>query len=376
MKNFFLIINLVLYAGLFSWGYEPVRIGFNPGEGELFEPTIAKEGPDGNVYVFDRKDQLLKVYSPKTGSFLKKIGQSGQGPGEYMSFGSFGFTGNQLFFTEIQGGHRWITFMDLSGKCDKVLKTQQDGNRGIYTAQILPDNHILAQIEFFGDSKKHSGYYWNYYQMWLAIIDPQGNISKIIIKQDRVFSIGSVPAGIGPRVPDFPDFLWEVTKEGHIIFSEGNSNVLQVYNLEGKMIGQLKVPLPDAPKFSSDDLNDWREKTKKEVVQSNGPEFYNKYFSVMDKYNPVYGKKQIIEAILVTPTGNILIRETKKENSKENQYRLITGKGDLLATIRTAAKVGTVSKNLILYTLEDEDENLVLYCLKIEADEKKSLSSI
>ncbi|MDQ1352354.1 MAG: hypothetical protein QG657_2660 [Acidobacteriota bacterium] len=84
------------------------------------------------------------------------------------------------------------------------------------------------------------------------------------------------------------------------------------------------------------------------------------------------GDNQIIP-ISVTATGNILIRETKKENSKEIQYRLITGKGDILATIRTAAKVVTVSKNLILYTLEDEDENLMLYCVKIEGDEKKSL---
>jgi len=67
---------------------------------------------------------------------------------------------------------------------------------------------------------------------------------------------------IFPVFFDLPDFLWDVTKEGHIIFSEGNSNVLQVYNLEGKMSGQVKTPLAEAPEFSSDDLNDCREKTK------------------------------------------------------------------------------------------------------------------
>lgn len=374
MKNISAILSLLLGMTLLLGGYDHVRIGFQQEEGELYVPTSFKEGPDGNIYVFDRKDQVLKVYSPQTGKFLGRIAKRGEGPGEYLRFGSFDFTDkNQLFFTEGRNGHRWITFMELSGKFTGVLKLHDTVRRGLYRARMLSGNRILAQVDFFGESKKYSGYYQNYYQIWLVIIDAEGKIGKTVIKRNFVFSIGYQPAGVGPSVPDFPDFLWDLTKDERVVFSEGNSNILQVYNLEGKIVARCKTPLEEAPEFTTEDLRNWRARRKKEAIKGRGLEFYKKYFSVMDKYKPLYGKKQVIDSISTTPSGNILIRETKRKDLKEYEYHLITPGGETLESIRTGAKSVIVSKNFILYTLEDEDEDISLYCMKVGGNDKKSI---
>jgi len=139
------------------------------------------------------------------------------------------------------------------------------------------------------------------------------------------------------------------------------------------MVAQCKTPLEEAPDFSAEDLQNWRERKKKEVVKGGGLEFYKKYFTVMDKYKPLYGKKQVIDRISTTPSGNILIRETKKKDFKEYKYHLITPGGERLASIRTGAKSVIISKNFVLYTLEDENEDISLYCMKVGGNDNESL---
>ena len=44
-------------------------------------PDQIEEGPDGLIYVYDRMDPSIKVFSPE-GTYLRKLGRAGQGPGE------------------------------------------------------------------------------------------------------------------------------------------------------------------------------------------------------------------------------------------------------------------------------------------------------
>lgn len=357
----------------------PIKIGVNQGsvEGELFSPALFQEGPDGEVYVFDKKDDYIKVYSHKTGVFLRKIGGLGQGPGQYIRFGTFRFTNDsKIFFTEASRGHRWITFIGLHGEYIRILKYKSENIFGLSDAMMMQNDKIIGLAELSGIPEKASGLYYRSYYRWLVIIDTDGQVGKKIIEKKHVFAISFTAQGKGPSIPDFPDFLWTLTQDNHIIFSEGNSNMLEVYDLNGKKTGVITIPIADAPELNKRDLKDWIENKKKQVVKYDGIEFYKKYYSVAEKYKPYYGKKQIIQSISAFQPGYLLISRSKKKKTGEYIYHIVDRKGKMIETAKSYASSTEIGKNLILYTLLDEDENLILHCQKRNPKIKGILSQL
>jgi hypothetical protein len=118
MKKLVPLIFVGLLLFVLSYADEVLTIGKLGGEGELISPREMKEGPDGNIYVYDQQEGTIKVYAA-SGKFIRKIGRQGQGPGEIQRIDdvSFGFLPDKkLYFTEFFGGHSWITVMELSGE--------------------------------------------------------------------------------------------------------------------------------------------------------------------------------------------------------------------------------------------------------------------
>ena len=62
MKGLFIILIFLLITTIFTKTNEVIILGKNQIV-ELIEPIKVKEGPDGNIYVFDLKDYNIKVYS-------------------------------------------------------------------------------------------------------------------------------------------------------------------------------------------------------------------------------------------------------------------------------------------------------------------------
>ncbi|MCP5102722.1 MAG: hypothetical protein GY950_05065, partial [bacterium] len=85
MKNTSLFLMLFLLTfNFFSWcekGNDFFTLGTEKDTEGLIYPRQVKEGPDGNIYVYDQHDFYIKVYSP-TGEFLRKMGGRGEGPGD------------------------------------------------------------------------------------------------------------------------------------------------------------------------------------------------------------------------------------------------------------------------------------------------------
>jgi len=92
MKRVFslLLVGFCLLAS--SLADEVLSIGSLGEEAELILPQQMKEGPDGNIDVYDQQDGYIKVYSSR-GKYLRKIGGQCQGPGEIQRIEdvSFGF---------------------------------------------------------------------------------------------------------------------------------------------------------------------------------------------------------------------------------------------------------------------------------------------
>ncbi len=377
MRILLIVSLLFLVSPLFPGqaNMDIITLGADKVEDELYVPYDMKIGPDENFYVFDNKDHSLKVYSSLTGKFLRRIGGKGQAPGEYLGFGGFDFSNDKkLFFIEGHHGHPWITFMELSGKYNRIIKISKKSGYGFNNTKALPDGRIIAEMYRYIWFEKKAGLCVDSIYSNLVLIDQNGNTSQPFIEKKIPFSVSETPSQSNSLIPFIPKFLWDMTSDNQIVFTLGNTNILEIYNLSGKLIRKIKTPLPEAPKITSRDLDEWKKKEKANLIKKFGNEGFSRKFPAIKRYNESFHeRKPIISKISVTPSGNVLICEKKPEEIKENKYYLIDFNGKLLTRIETQAYKITISKNFILYVIDDEEENPSVYCMKRIGSEKDDL---
>jgi hypothetical protein len=378
MKKLTFIFFIFFIFDVYGFNQSTFVLGVNQDKGELYLPRQVEEGPKGNIYVHDGKDAFIKIYSP-SGKYISRMVGRGQGPGEALDFAAFGFFNNEmLLFTEYIWGHKWITFMELSGKFNKVLKIDLRGKSGLRRAKRIAGNKLIVEIEGAPIPEKIKGknYYGEYYFNKIVIINREGIIEKEIVKKINLFAIKSGEKGAFKRVPFYPEFTWDLTKDNKIILCDGCSNILQLYSITGNLVKEIKTSLPDAPEVKHEDLKKWRRDFKEDVVKKFGIGDFKIYFRAIEDYKEsVHKKKPVYKKISVTPTDNILVRGEKEEGKESRTYWLLNQKGKILVKIESKSRLIKISKNFIFYILED-DEGEFVYCLKREGNEKDGLLSL
>jgi hypothetical protein len=358
---------------MFVFGDEEIIIGREDGDGLLIYPQQVGEGPDGNIYVYDLADAFIKVYSPE-GEFLRKIGGKGQGPGEIQRPDgvSFGFTPDEkLFFAEFFGGHPWITFMQLSGEFYKVLKPEITEFFGVNRAISLPDGSYLTQISFTGTPEKQKDYFLYSSPQELVTLDSEGRIISRIKKTSYFTRISYVGDGADSGLPFTPRFLWCPFKNSRVIFTDGLSTKLKVYDFKGILVKEIDTPLSKPEKVTKNDLNEWREARKRNFRNK---DWYNRFGTVIEKYKKsIYEKKPNLQRISLTPDGNILISGLRDDEEQKGDYWLLDENGKAVAKISTQYFEIEIAKHFIFYKTIDEEENILIHCFKRTGAEKEDL---
>lgn len=381
IKKVFTLVSLCLLLFTHSFGGDVFVLGREDGEGALIYPRHAKEGPDGNVYVYDEQDAFIKVYSPR-GIFIRKMGGKGEGPGEIKrSDGvTFGFTtGKRIFFTEFFGGHPWITFMELDGRFYKSLKPNLNNKVfGVEKAVSLPDGGFLIEFAFLGNSEKQKKYFLQSFPRGLFRIDAKGNIVSKIKEANNFSRISFFSMGADLAIPFVPRFEWCPFKNKTIIFSDGTENKLKVLSSGGELISELITSLPENETVTKKDLDEWRNRYYNYF--KNRPSdiaWFQKYGKVIDNYKEsIYDKKPYIHAVAITPDGNILITGKKNPNENNREFWLIDAEGKTLATISLdAISLNIFKQFIILKEINDEDEELI-FCFKRTGNEKEDFLAI
>ena len=69
----------------------------NRGEGVLRFPQAVAVGPDGAIYVADQGSHVVQVFAP-SGQFLREVGLSGTGPGQFTSVGAVAVAADGTLF--------------------------------------------------------------------------------------------------------------------------------------------------------------------------------------------------------------------------------------------------------------------------------------
>ncbi len=373
MKRLILTVILILGSFMFVFGGEEIIIGREEGDSMLIYPRQIGEGPDGNIYVYDLADAFIKVYSPE-GKFLRKIGGRGQGPGEIQrpEGASFGFTPDEkLFFTEYIRGHPWITFMELSGEFSRVLKFEIKELFGVDGAVSLRDGGFLAKFSFPGRPEKRKDYFFYSSPQELVILDSEGRVISRIIKTSYFTRISYFGDGADSPIPFTPRFLWCPFKNNTVIFTDGLSTKLKVYDYKGKLIKEIDTPLSEPEKVTKNDLDEWREERKRGFRDK---AWYNRFGRVIEKYKKsIYEKRPNLDRIFLTPDGNILISGLLDDEVQKINHWLLDENGKIVAKIRTEFPILEISKHFIFYRTTDEEENILINCLKRTGTEKEDL---
>jgi len=373
MKQLILTVVLILGSFIFIFSGEEIIVGREEGEGMLIYPQSIEEGPDGNIYVYDLADAFIKVYSSE-GKFLRKIGGKGQGPGEIQRPGdaSFGFTfDKKLFFTEYFGGHPWITFMELSGEFIKVLKPEIKEFFGVGRAISLPEGGFLAQISFIGRPEKRKDYFLHSSPRELVILSSKGQIISRIKKTNYFDRISYADRGADSPIPFTPAFLWCPFKNNTVIFSDGLSTKLKVLDYDGKLVKEISTPLSEPEKVTKNDLDVWRRMRKATVRDK---QWYNRFGTVVEKYKKsIYEKRPNMIGISLTFDGNIFISGLWDDEAQKRNYWLLDENGNKITKISTQYFDLEISKNFIFYKSTDEEENILIHCLKRMGTEREDL---
>lgn len=374
---------LFVWIGFLFWGgvllaheERPVIIGKISGEGELIYPNQVEEGLDGNIYVYDAVDAFIKVYTP-AGKFLRRIGGEGQGPGEIQRAGGvrFGFTPDgKLYFTEFIGGHRWITLMELSGDFYQTIKLQISEVFGISGSYPLRDGGYLVLLSYSSQPQVKDDYFLYKSPLELVRIDAQGKMISRLKRTSHITRISYHDDGADSPIPFTPHFAWCPYKGKTVLFTEGLNSNLQVYDYGGKLIREIKTPLPKPEKVTGKDLDRWRQRRKEDIGDRM---WYARFGTVIEKYKKsVHDVKPNLSGLLLTPEGNILISGMTEDREEDVKYWLLDDEGRALVQGRTGFYGLRITRNFVFYGMRDEDDNYSLYALKRRGTEVQDLKRI
>jgi hypothetical protein len=369
-----LALGMVIGLLLSPWlnGQEIISLGATGQGGALGIPGDILEGPDGNIYVYDESDAFIKVYSPQ-GKFLRNMAGEGQGPGEVQRRDSvsIGFTGKgELFFTEFFRGHRWITFLKPDGELDRVLKLDLPGSFGIPSAVALPDGGFLAEFHVLGEPVKQKDYFLYKSPIKLLRLDAQGKVAAAIKASEHLTRISYRPDGADSPLPYVPSFAWCLNDKGEVLFAEGLSNAIEVYDLQGERLRIIQTQLPEPEKVKDEDLDQWREERKQSVMERN-PGWWHQFGSVVEKYKQsLYKVKPLIGGLAATAQGNVLVSGSWDLEENTRDYWLLDGSGKLLAQLETAAGRISITRNFVFVLSTDAEGNARVSGLKRAGSDK------
>jgi hypothetical protein len=368
---------LVFWAVLNSSGQDHFIIGTEDGDGFLAYPRHIQEGPDGNIYVFDWSDYYIKVYSPE-GKYLRRIGGRGQGPGEVQRAdgANFGFTpdGN-LYFTEYIRGHRWITFMKLSGEFIKVLPLDIKETFGISNSFPLEDGGFLVQLSFMSAPEIKKDYFLYKSPRLLARIDSEGKVLSDITRTEHFARISSSADGADSPLPYSPEFLWVPFQNDTVVFADGMSENFKVYDYQGKLIREIITELPKPEKVTSKDLAAWR-RGREEYMMARNPSWYNRFGRVIEKYKKSFYDKPNVNDISVTPDGNLVVEGPVYYEATAIDYWLLDENGKIQAQMQLAGYGVSITENFVFFYSRDEEENILVHCVKRKGSEKEDFLRI
>ncbi|MFC2156999.1 6-bladed beta-propeller [Acidobacteriota bacterium] len=135
---------------------EDLSIGGTEGEdssSKLFQPVRMAVHESGTMYIIDRKDWNIKVFSPQ-GDFIKSFGKTGQGPGEFLFITEMEFMEDGRLLV-LDPALRRFSFFSTEGEYFESFQSRDRFTRLLYTTEnsFLTDVFIRVESEDVSQSR-------------------------------------------------------------------------------------------------------------------------------------------------------------------------------------------------------------------------------
>lgn len=292
---------------------------------------------DGFFVVCDAQDNCLKVFS-KSGEFVRKIGRSGQGPGEINTV--FRITSdkkNNIIFCNDQGNGR-ISSFDVNGEFKSIIRT------------LLPP----YDIEFI-DGIMHTLEYNRVKESLFSMYDSTG----VLIKTYGEIFDNNIPEN------RFSSSLYQKVNldsdKNHFYVLYSYIPFIGIYSHKGELIRRLSI-----------DVEEIQEKYKeniKSVKQGLVNKFlkiwpWNKGGCVNDNHFYFLTNFNLDEILILDSTGKFQKKIPFKNRVNNSQLRLITlsNKEYIFIDLDTA-QVKIYEEATIQVNLPTEDDQIEIYVI-------------
>ena len=196
-----------------------------------------------------------------------------------------------------------------------------------------------------------------------------GNITSTVLIREFPQTISFIKMGGDTGIPFTPMFLWKVTKQGDVIFTDGTTDKLEVYSRDGKLKRRVVVPVGKPIQVTKEDLDHWRNK-KKEFYSTRDKSWYKRFGSVIDKYtNSIFKYKPSILNMSLTPEENILLT-CVSDREDISKYLLVDKNGKLLIEFFSPFSEIKITENyFIVRSINDDEETRIIIINREGADE-------
>jgi len=213
-----------------KWGDEPkVKLEFVMQYGDLmaededyqlFRPMDANVDSEGNVYILDSGNYLVKKFD-REGNFLFSFGNKGQGPGEFGSLSKLEIDrDDNLYITDFSNST--VHIFDNNGKLIKGIKDKKIRPRVIKLLNNGDFALFSRSIIIIGDDEKPEA------KNLLKIMDREGNIKSEFLKE-RVYD-DNMMQSIGNSI----SFVLDEEENYYVSFN--SQNRIEKYSNSGKLI--------------------------------------------------------------------------------------------------------------------------------------------
>ncbi len=152
----FLLIFILFFYGKTEIKLERVLTITGKGEGELYMWADVAVDPEGNIYVTDNMDCSIKKFD-KNGKFLKKTGEKGEGPGEFMAPREIAYYNGYLYVTDQYKSYIQVFDQDLHYKKSIPVKEPVREMEVFQGRIIVSSGSPRAPIIFDVDEKGEKG---------------------------------------------------------------------------------------------------------------------------------------------------------------------------------------------------------------------------
>lgn len=314
-------------------------------------PGFFTQDDTGNFFVVDRRDYTVKVFDP-VGMYVRKFGQRGEGPGDFMSIRLVDIEDDVLTLFDVLS-ERFIRFRTNGSLVDIVRAPHSYGSTPTALYPLMPNRQLLiADLSIERDNRR-------WYAMSAAFLSSEFDTIQAITTDfsKRVLIIVSATGRSTEAIPFAPKPSIAYLKGVALFTTSGESTIVEKYNLEGSLAGRIIIRQELSP-VTSDERSEIRARLSRMLENVKSPERYEHYKAVIENYE-IPDFKGFSRNLKIDDSGFIWLEVPEIESDSFRYrgplYRVLSPEGEYLGYSRWPGIQGTLKNGRLLAFIRNKE---------------------